>query len=220
MTTLVGERRAAHACGHDRCENAVFDVVGGASKRGRWAGQLTLGYPWQRARAQYGLKYGLTPLIELESAQAIRWRPSLGLGLRWLDTAHARISGEVLLGWLVQTTPELNKRGPSGELRVRALFPFGRFAPYLSLSSQYTVLVDRTRIQRATGTDSEYSMRSELTLWGTLGVAVAITRRIGLDVAIDAPWVAVPTISIPGVHVGLYFGGRRPLRTPVRRSAF
>lgn len=198
---------AAEACGHARCETSVFDAVGGGSGQGRWAGQLTIGFPWQRARAQYGLTRRWTPLVELESAQAVRWRPSLGVGLRWLDTVHARITGEVLLGWQFQTTPELRQRGPSGELRVRALFPFGRVAPFLILGTQYTALFDRTRIERATGVDTEYSMRGELTLWGSLGVAVAITRRIGIEIAIDAPWVAVPTITIPGIHVGLTIGG-------------
>lgn len=207
VAATAGYSATAGACGHERCETAIYDVLGGASENQRWAGQLTLGYPWQRLRAQYGLTAGISPLVELETALGIRWRPSVGVGMRWLNGAHVRIAGEALAGWLVQTGDELGKRGPSGELRLRMLFPFGRVAPYLTMGAQYTVLFDRTRIERATGIDTDYSARGELTLWGTLGLAIAITRRIGIDVAIEAPWVNAPAISIPGIRLGLYIGG-------------
>ena len=51
------------------------------------------------------------------------------------------------------------------------------------------------------------ALLGELTLTGTLGGAVPLSDRVGLDVGLDMDWVDAPSISIPGVHVGLTVDG-------------
>lgn len=188
-------------------ESAPFDLVGGGSRRGDWAVELSAGFPWQRLRGQLGVGWGLTPIVELDSVLGRRFRPALGLGLRWLDRPHARITGEVLLGWDWQLTPELSRRGPNGELRVRMAFPVRRVAPYLVLGTRHTLLMDRTTVVAAGGDERSWSARQAWTLWGSLGLAIAINDHVGLDLGLDFPWVDPPTPSIPGAHVGLILGG-------------
>ena len=188
-------------------EAAAFDIVGtGARRRGAWAAGVQLGYPWFGLRAQVGVVPRLALLFEVETAMARRWRPALGLSLRWVDRKHVRLGGEVLLGWLVQGEP-LDRRGPSGELRMRLAIPIGRVAPYLSVGTQHAVLPDRTRIVGVGGTDTQWSARHEWTPKASLGVAITFTRRIGIDLGIDLAWVDAPrTIALPGLHFGLLFG--------------
>ena len=188
-------------------EAAAFDIVGtGARRRGAWAAGVQLGYPWFGLRAQVGVVPRLALLLEVETAMARRWRPALGLSLRWVDRKHVRLGGEVLLGWLVQGEP-LDRRGPSGELRMRLAIPIGRVAPYLSVGTQHAVLPDRTRIVGVGGTDTQWSARHEWTPKASLGVAITFTRRIGIDLGIDLAWVDAPrTIALPGLHFGLLFG--------------
>lgn len=190
-------------------ESAPFDLVGGGSRRGDWAVELSAGFPWQRVRAQLGVGRGLTPLVELDSVLGRRFRPAAGLGLRWIDRPHARLTGEVLLGWDWQLTPELSKRGPNGELRLRLAFPFRRVAPYLVLATRHTLLMDRTTVTTAAGDEVSWSARHAWILWGQLGLAVAINEHVGLDLGVDLPWVEPPAFSIPGFHVGVILGGWR-----------
>lgn len=187
---------------------APFDLVGGgARERGAWAAAVQLGYPWFGLRAQLGVRPRLTVLAEVETALARRWRPALGLGLRWVDRPHLRLSGEVLLGWLIQGEP-LDRRGPNAEARLRLAVPVGRVAPYLTLGTQHTVLADRTRVIRESGTTTDWSARHEWTLKASLGLAVALTRRVGLEFGVDLAWVDAPrSISLPGLHLGVLFGG-------------
>ncbi len=190
-------------------ESAPFDLVGGGSRKGDWAVEASAGFPWQRVRAQLGVGRGLTPLLELDSVLARRFRPAAGLGLRWVDRPHVRLTGEVLLGWDWQRTPELRRRGPNGELRLRLAFPVRRVAPYLVAASRHTLLMDRTTVATAGGDEVSWSARQSWILWGQLGLAIAITEHVGLDIGIDFPWVEPPSISIPGVHVGVIVGGWR-----------
>jgi len=190
-------------------ESAPFDLVGGGGRPGDWGLELSGGYPWQRLRAQMSFAHGLTPIVELESALARRWRPAVGLGLRWVDRPHVRLSGEVLFAWLFVLPEEIAKRGPQAELRLRLAFPVRRVAPYLTLASRSTALVDRTRIERATGVETTRSARYNWTGWATVGLAVAITEQVGIELGIDYPWVDYPTIPIPGFHLGLLLGDFR-----------
>jgi hypothetical protein len=188
-------------------ESAAFDLVSGGSRRGDWALELSGGFPWQRVRVQVGVGKRLTPLVEMDTTLGRRIRPAAGLSLRWVDRPHVRLSGEVLLGWDWQLTPDRRRRGPNGELRVRLAFPIGRVAPYLVLGTRHTLLMDRTSIETASGTDISWDARQAWILWGSLGLAVAITENVGLDLGIDLPWVDPPTPSIPGFHLGLILGG-------------
>jgi hypothetical protein len=188
-------------------ESAVFDVVGGGSRKGDWALELSAGFPWQRLRVQVGAGRGLTPLVELDTVLGRRFRPAAGLGLRWVDRPHVRLSGELLLGWDWQLTPDLPRRGANGELRMRLAFPIRRVAPYLVLGSRHTLLMDRTTIETAGGPEVTWAARHAWIAWGSLGLAVAITEHVGLDFGVDFPWVEPPTPSIPGFHLGLILGG-------------
>jgi len=189
-------------------ESAPFDLVSsGARRRGAWAAAVQLGYPWFGLRAQLGLLPRLAILADLETALAQRWRPAIGIGLRWVDRPHFRLGGELLLGWLFQGEP-LDRRGPNAEARIRLAVPVGRVAPYLTLGTQHTILPDRTRIIRESGTTTDWSARHEWTLKASLGLVVAITQRVGLDLGIDLAWVGAPnSVGIPGLHLGVLFGG-------------
>lgn len=189
-------------------ESAAFDLIGGgARRRGAWAAGVQLGYPWFGLRAQVGVVPRLAVIAEVETALAQRWRPALGISLRWVDRPHLRLSGELLLGWLIQGEP-LDRRGPNAEARLRLAIPVGRVAPYLTLGTQHTLLSDRTRIIRASGTTTDWSARHEWTLKASLGLAVAIRPRVGLDFGIDLAWVGAPnSVGIPGLHAAVLFGG-------------
>ena len=189
-------------------EAAPVDLVsGGARRRGAWAAGVQLGYPWFGVRAQVGVVPRLAILADLETALAQRWRPAIGIGLRWVDRPHFRLGGELLLGWLFQGEP-LDRRGPNAEARVRLAVPVGRVAPYLTLGTQHTIMPDRTRIIRESGTTTDWSARHEWTLRASLGLVVVITRRVGIDLGIDLAWVDAPrSVGIPGLHLGVQFGG-------------
>jgi hypothetical protein len=192
-------------------EAAVFDAVGGGSRRGAWAGQVYGGYPWLGARGQVGVgPRGLAVGLDLEMARLRRFRPAAVLALRWIDRERLRLTGELLLGYLVQTG-ELARRGPNAELRIRLAFPTGRVAPYVMIGTSHTLLADRTTVITASGETRDLSFRHEWMPRATVGLAVAITREVGLEVGVDLAWYDAPrrTPSIPGFHLGLVFGGGR-----------
>lgn len=201
-------------------EPSAFEGASGVSSEGRWLASATAGYPWWGVRLQLGLRHGLSPLVEVQTALARRWRPAAGLSMLWVNLPRLRIGGEALLGWLFQSG-ELGRRGPNAELRVRIAAPLRRLAPYIMLGSQHTLLADRTTVIRAAGEERSWSLRGEWTGWGTVGVAVPITRRVGLDFGVDLTWVDAPeTIAIPGAHGGIIIGGFRqePGASKKRRS--
>ncbi|WP_434416614.1 hypothetical protein [Nannocystis pusilla] len=190
-------------------EAAVFDVVGGGSHARTWAAAVSGGYPWLGARGQVGVgPRALTVGADLEMARFRRFRPAAVLALRWADRKRLRVTGELLLGWLIQTG-ELARRGPNAELRIRMAFPNGRVAPYVMLGTSHTLLTDRTTVITATGTARDLSFRHEWLPRATIGLAVAITREVGLELGVDLAWYDAPskTPSIPGFHLGLAFGG-------------
>ena len=185
----------------------LADVVAGGAGAGGWGVTVQGGYAWSALRGYYGVGHRLALLADVETALAVRWRPALGLSAKWVDTARVRISGDVLLGWLFQSG-SLPKRGPSGELRIRAAVLLGRVAPYLVLATKHSILPDRTVLQKADSTQITWTARHEWMPWGTLGVGIALTPRLGLDVGVDYGWVDAPqSVAIPGFHLGLYFGG-------------
>jgi hypothetical protein len=198
---------AGLAVAAERPEHPTAALVGGGSAPGHWDAGASVGYPWQTTRLQVGLSGGWTPMVEVESALFTRNRPAVGVGLRWIDRSW-RVTGEALAGWLLQSGT-LARRGPSGELRVRASRAKGGVLPYLHLGSQHALLVDRTIVDTARGDEVTHALDHEWTLTGGLGCGFAIGRRWGLDLGLDLPWVDVPTVSIPGLHLGVQFGGGR-----------
>lgn len=192
-----------------RTDPVVLDQLAGGPAKGAWGVSVQAGYPWFSLRALLGVGHRLAPLLEVESALGRRFAFSAGLSLAWVDRPHVRLSGEVLLGWMLQET-ELSRRGPSGELRLRLAFPVRWAVPYLVLGTRHALLPSRTQIIREAGTETQWSVRHEWTPWGSVGLGIRISQRIGLDVAADYGWVDAPaSVAIPGVHLGFHFGGGR-----------
>lgn len=188
---------------------AVLHALAGAPRRNAYAFSIQGGWPFSSVRAQIGLTDRLAFVSEVESVLLLRNRPMAGIGLRWYESSRIRITGEALVGWLFQRSEEI-RRGPNGELRIRIAVPLGRWVPYAVLGTRHALLPDLTTIQRASGTDTNWSFRHEWTPWATLGLGFGITRSFGLDIGINAGWVGAPdTIALPGFHVGLHFGGDR-----------
>ena len=182
-------------------------MLTGASAPGQWDAGLALGYPWTRARVQRGLDNGWTPFVEVDSALYTRTRPAVGMSLPWIDRRW-RVSGEATVGWLEQTGT-LAERGPSGSLAMRVGRARGRVLPYLHAGTEHTLIMDRVVTDTADGEVIENVARHAWTLTGAMGVGIALGRGWGLDVGLDLPWVDVPRPSIPGIHLGVQFGGAR-----------
>lgn len=190
-------------------EAAAYDAVGGGSRGGNWGALAYGGTPWVGLRAQVGVgPRALTVGVDVETARFRRLRLGGFIALRWVDRARVRLTGETLVGWMGQGG-ELARRGANAELRVRLAFPSGRVAPYVMLGTGHTLLIDRTVISTSSGETRDLSFRHEWTPRATIGVAVAISRSIGLEAGVDLFWYDAPskTPSIPGVHAGLAFGG-------------
>lgn len=189
--------------------HAIANAVGGAPAKGDYVLSLQGGWPFTTARAQIGLNKRLALLAEVESVFFLRNRPMLGVGMRWVDKPNFRITGDALFGWLFQNAEEI-RRGPNAELRIRMAIPLKRFVPYMMLGTRHAFLPDLTTVERASGTDSFWTVRHEWTPWATLGLGFALTRKWGIDLGIDAGWVDAPTtIAIPGIHAGIHYGGGR-----------
>lgn len=189
--------------------HGIANAVGGAPARGEYVLSLQGGWPFSTARAQIGFTKRLALLAEVESVLLLRNRPMFGVGMRWVDKPHFRLTGDALLGWLFQNSEEI-RRGPNAELRVRMAIPLQRFVPYLILGTRHAFLPDLTTVERTSGTDSYWTVRHEWTPWATLGLGFALTRKWGIDLGIDAGWVDAPnSIAIPGIHAGIHYGGSR-----------
>lgn len=167
------------------------------------------GFPFFGLRALYGVAPGLAPLVEVETALGRRFNLGAGLSLAWVRRTHLRLSGEAILGWLLQET-ELPRRGPSGELRLRLAIPTRWVMPYLIVGTRHAFLPSRTRIDRESGVETRWSVRHEWTPAASLGLGIHIHRRVGLDLGADYAWVDAPqSVAIPGFHLGLHVGGGR-----------
>jgi hypothetical protein len=190
---------------------ATFDVVGGGSPEGAWAIGASGGYPWSSLRGQLGMRGGLTPLVSLETALFRRWEPTLGVSGRILDRPRGRLSAEVQIGWTI-VTGEVPKNGPRALARLRLMGILGRVAPWLSVATGHTVYVDETIRVTATGEESELSARHEWAPVIEAGVAVAITKHVGLELGFDWHFVGAPDrFALPGLHLGVQVGaGKRP----------
>lgn len=187
----------------------IADAVGGAPSRGDFAFSLQAGWAFSAIRAQVGVTKRLAFIGEVESVLLLRNRPMMGVGMRWIDKPGFRLTGDALVGWLFQKSEE-TRRGPNAEFRVRLSIPLRRVVPYMVLGTRHAFLPDLTTIERASGTDSDWSVRHEWTPWATLGVGVALTRAWGLDLGLNYGWVGAPdSIALPGIHLGVHYGGHR-----------
>lgn len=190
-------------------EPATFDILGGGSQKGAWAVGVTGGWGWSSLRAQLGVGEGVTPLVVLDTALFRRWEPMAGISGRFVDRPDGRLSGELIVGWTV-TTGVLAASGPRITGRLRLMGLLGRVAPWLAVATGHTVYFERTELDTAGGVEATTTARHE---WAPIiegGVAIAITKHIGLDVGLDYRFVGAPdTLALPGFHVGVQFGGGR-----------
>lgn len=206
--TLIQAQAQAQGAETQPPESVLLDQLVGGPKKNNLGFSVQGGYPWLSLRVLWGVGHRLAPLFEAETALGRRFTTSLGLSVNLFDARYVRISGEVLLGWLLQDG-ELGRRGPSGEVRFRAAVKTGRWLPFLVLGSRHAVLPDRTRVEKTSGIETKWSARHEWTPFFTLGLGVAVFPSLGLDVAVDYGWVDAPgAVAIPGAHLGLHFGQR------------
>lgn len=190
-------------------ERLLVDQLGGGANRGAWGVSLLGGFPNFGLRAQLGVAPGLASLLEVETVLGRRLTATLGLSLAWVRRPRVRLSGEVLLGWMVQAS-ELPRRGPSAELRLRLAIPTRWVVPYLVLGTRHALLPSRTRIERESGTDTQWSVQHEWTPTGSIGLGIHIHRNVGLDLGADYGWVDAPgSFALPGFHLALHVGGGR-----------
>ena len=190
-------------------EPASFDLLGGGSQPGAWAVGIAGGWGWSSLRAQVGVGKGVTPVVVLDTALFRRWEPMVGISGRIVDRPEGRLSGELVVGWTVQTGI-LAANGPRITGRVRLMGLLDRVAPWLAVATGHTLYFERTDLDTAAGADSSTAVRHE---WAPIiegGVAIAITKSIGLDVGLDYRFVGAPEkLALPGFHVGVQLGGGR-----------
>ncbi len=190
---------------------ATFDILGGGSPEGAWAIELRGGYPWSSFRGQLGMRGGLTPLVDLQTALFKRWEPSLGFSGRIVDRPRGRLSGELLIGWTIETG-EVPKNGPHAVARVRVMGILGRVAPWFAVATGHTVYVDETIRISENATETTLSARHEWAPVVEAGIAIAITKHVGIDLGFDWHFVGAPDrFALPGLHLGVQVGaGPRP----------
>ena len=190
-------------------EPASFDLLGGGSRAGAGAGGVSGGWPWASLRAQVGGGAGVTPLVVLDAAIFRRWEPMAGVSGRIVDGARGRLSGELLVGWTVQTGV-LARHGPRVTGRVRLMAIPGRLAPWLAVATGHTLYVHRTDRDADDGVVASRTVSHEWAPVIEAGLAIGITKHVGLDVGVDLRFVGAPhTIALPGFHLGVQFGGGR-----------
>lgn len=190
---------------------ATFDIVGGGSPEGAWAIGLTGGYPWSSLRLQMGMRGGLTPLLALETALFQRWEPGLGFSGRILDRPRGRLSAEVVVGWTVETG-EVPQNGPRVQGRLRLLGILGRVGPWMSVSTGHSFYLDETVRISASGEETSIAARHQWSPTVEAGVAIAITKHVGVELGFDWHFVGAPErFALPGLHLGVQVGaGPRP----------
>lgn len=200
LLSIVGSAHAEHT-------HSTVAVLTAASDTGVWDIGLSTGFPWTRARLQRGATGGWTPFVEFDTARWVRSRPAVGISLPWIDRRW-RLSGELTAGFLRQTG-DLSLQGPSASAALRTGRTEGRVLPYFHAGIEPTVLVDRVIVDTQSGEEITYDSEVTWTLTGALGVGIPLSERLGMDVGLDIPWVDVPKVSLPGLHIGLQLGGPR-----------
>ncbi len=181
------------------------DVLGGGLQPGAWAGAVSVGFPTFTLAGSRGLEQGWTALLEGSSALGVDSWGMIGVGRRWLDRPALRVSGEALLGGHLRSG-ELAMVGPALDLRVRVARGQGSLVPYAVLETRHTLLIDRTVVDAAEGEDSQWALAHHWSPVGVLGLGVALSPRVGLDLGLDLPWLDPPGFNIPGIHLGLQVG--------------
>ncbi|MCP4873614.1 MAG: hypothetical protein GY898_33425 [Proteobacteria bacterium] len=192
----------------DAPDAASFDALGGGHDRGDVTLALQGGWPRLSLRGQVGAGARLAPVLEIEATPSWRIEPSLGVGISLLRRPEGRLSTEVLLGWHAQHGA-LAQRGPSAVARVRVMGTARRIGFWLAIGTRHTLLFDRTTVRRSSGEEVSWSARHRWSPHLAGGFVWAVHRNVGVEVGLDWTFVDVEVvaISLPGIHVGLQFGG-------------
>ena len=167
--------------------------------------RLDTGFPWTRAYVNYKLSDSLSTYVFFEQASSQRMQPNVGLSLQWVDRKWD-VHGDVLIGSVIQNA-QINKKGPSGELRITTQKSEGKVRPWTYLGIKESIFTDKWLIENATGTREEYNRNYELTLTGATGVDFSVGDW-KIAVGLDLPWIDVPIPSIPGMHISVGRGER------------
>lgn len=186
---------------------ASHDAFGGGHDRGDVTLALQLGWPRLSLRGQVGAGHRLAPLIEIEATPSWRVEPAVGVGVSLVRRRRGRLSAEVLVGGHAQHGA-LAQRGPSAAARLRVMGTAPRLGLWFAVGTRHTLLLDRTTVRSAEGTEVSWSARHRWSPHFAGGVVWALHRNVGLEVGLD--WtlvdVGVVAVSLPGFHVGLQFG--------------
>jgi hypothetical protein len=186
-------------------ESVALSLQGGGERAGAWALSLQGGFPWQALQAQLGLVGTLTGIVLYETALFQRHQISAGLGLRYVDLPGFRLSGEVLLGAVLQGG-EIAFQAPSAELRLRMSWRWGRFFPYVMVGTRSTLLFRSRQIEVSGGSRQEVEVSHLWSPMASLGVAYAWHPRWAIRIGVDWGWVDLQSIPLPGIHLALLFG--------------
>ncbi|MBK8181002.1 MAG: hypothetical protein IPK67_19365 [Planctomycetes bacterium] len=162
------------------------DVLGGGLQPGTWAGVVSAGFPTFTFGGRLGLERGWTAMLGGIFGPGRGLLGMIGVGRRWLDRPALRVSGELLLGGHLRSG-ELAMVGPAVDLRVRVARGQGSLVPYAVLETRHTLLIDRTVVDAAEGEDSEWALAHRWSPVGVLGLGVALSPRLGLDLGWTCP---------------------------------
>ena len=158
------------------------------------------GFPWTRVYVSHQLSDVWYVFGEYEQASLKRVHPSVGMSMKWVDQKWD-VHGDVLLGGVIQNA-QISKQGPSAELRVVAYKSEGTVRPWTRLGVKESLFVDQWIIETNSGIENQYHSEYELMLTGALGMDFVFNDWT-VGVAMDLPWVDVPTPTIPGVHLSV-----------------
>ena len=164
-----------------------------------------VGYPWTRLHVNYQISPRISTFGLMEQPSFKRLQPNVGLSMNWVDRRWD-VNGDLLLGAVIQNA-QIDKKGPSGELRITTYRSEGIVRPWTYLGAKESLFRDKWVIQSQTDTRNEFVLDHELTLTGGLGVDFVV-RGWSIGFGLDLPWVDVPTPSIPGAHLSIGRGGK------------
>ena len=181
------------------------DSIGGGGKG--LAGHVKTGFPWQELHVQYGWNKKWGGMLQTQTALFKRWQPSIGVFRIWHEKSW-RITGAFLGGWLLEDSA-YPWNGPSIEARLQAAKPYGKFRPWVLLGSKHSFGWVRTEIQTQSGLLTEHDAQSEWSLTGSMGFSAAVHRGLEAGLGLDFPWIRVPSIAIPGIHLSLSYRGAK-----------
>ena len=162
--------------------------------------RMDAGYPWTRLVGNYQISPSISVVGLIEQPSFKRIQPNVGLSMNWVDRRWD-VNGDILLGGVLQSA-QIEKKGPSGELRITTYRSEGSVRPWSYVGVKESLFLDKWIIEGQNGIRNEFILDQELTLTGALGLDFVV-RGWSIGIGLDLPWVDVPTPSIPGAHLSI-----------------